>query len=196
MIYLTEYESKGLSRQEEYKLQKEVSKLCLYESLKRTLNREVSPEEIFKGAHGKPYLKNSEVFFNVTNCTGLVCCAVHSSEIGIDAESIINYSPELTKRVCTNNEAKTIDEAENKAEMFIRFWTLKESYVKYIGIGLGYGLENAEFSFCGEKPVCVSSPHMKIVQKDFLHLQSPAIMSVCTEDEFCSEICRLTIYPK
>mmetsp|Transcript_17794 Transcript_17794/g.28800 ORF Transcript_17794/g.28800 Transcript_17794/m.28800 type:complete len:114 (-) Transcript_17794:1101-1442(-) len=36
---------------------------------------------------------------------------------------------------------------QKNLEMFYRFWSLKESYIKTIGIGLGFELQRATFTF-------------------------------------------------
>ena len=40
---------------------------------------------------------------------------------------------------------------KNKDEMFTIFWTSKESYVKLLGIGIGYGLKNVDTTKLKEK---------------------------------------------
>ena len=36
---------------------------------------------------------------------------------------------------------------DKKSELFFRLWTLKEAYVKAIGVGISYPMNTVEFSF-------------------------------------------------
>lgn len=192
MIYALKYDLLGKSRQEDHKVQKILSKLCLRESLSRELGHAPDFDNMTFGAHGKPYLAGSGVFFNLTNCKGLICCAVHGTEVGIDAESIRVYKPRLAGRVCTPEELTAIESGPNRDESFIRYWTLKEGFLKYTGDGLGYGAKNVAFYYADGLPKCKTFPDVQIVQKCIYHNGETYIVSIFTKDTFHDEICYLT----
>ncbi len=102
--------------------------------------------ELSYNSYGKPYLRNhSDVHFNISHCHELAVCAIGNDELGIDAENIREYSPRVVKRVFSEREKKILENAENKEEMFFRIWTLKESFVKALGIGISYPMKSCEF---------------------------------------------------
>lgn len=105
--------------------------------------------ECFLGAHGKPYLRNHpDIYFNISHCKGLVVCAVGDCEVGIDAEPVRPYKEVLLQKVLSGDERIFMEAAEEamRPELFFRFWTLKESYVKAVGCGITVPL--SELSFC------------------------------------------------
>lgn len=103
---------------------------------------------IKKGIHGKPYLEgNADIKINLSHCNELAVCAVgKGTAIGIDCEALRTVRERVIKRVCTVQEQYEIEHAENADLAFTRFWTLKESFVKAIGIGVSYPMKNAAFS--------------------------------------------------
>ncbi len=103
-------------------------------------------EELRFNRYGKPYLKNYEnIFFNISHCKELAACIVADSEVGIDAENIRPYSLRVAKRVFSDREMELFNNSEKKDETFFRIWTLKESFVKAIGIGISYPMKTCEF---------------------------------------------------
>lgn len=103
-------------------------------------------EELRYNRYGKPYLKNYEnIFFNLSHCHELAVCAIESCEVGIDAENIRKWHPNVCKRVFSDRETELLMHSENKNEFFFRLWTLKESFVKAIGVGISYPMKKCEF---------------------------------------------------
>ena len=94
--------------------------------------------ELVEGAHGKPYLKEYPlIHFNISHCMGLAVLAIGDCTVGIDAECVRPYREPLLKRVLSDAELRQMKEAgeSEREELFFRFWTLKESYVKAVGCG-------------------------------------------------------------
>ena len=109
-------------------------------------NADYCEAELGYNSYGKPYLKNySDVYFNISHCCELAVCAVGKSEIGIDAENIREYRPNVVKRAFSEREQEILEKSEDKNRDFFRIWTLKESFVKAIGIGVSYPLKSCEF---------------------------------------------------
>lgn len=69
-------------------------------------------------------------------------CAVSDVPIGIDAERVRTFRPNVVKRCCSLQEQDYILEEE---ERFFQIWTLKESYIKMIGEGMHFPMKKAEF---------------------------------------------------
>lgn len=110
------------------------------------LNINYNKNELSYNSYGKPYLKSyPEVFFNISHCHELAVCAVGNHELGIDAENIRAYSPRVMKRTFSDREIEILEKCPKRDEAFFRIWTLKESFVKAIGIGISYPLKSCEF---------------------------------------------------
>lgn len=119
----------------------------------------VVPEQIqFQyGAQGKPYLQtsaniaNTAIQFNLAHSHNLILYAfAKGMNIGIDLEYIdptINLE-QLTRHFFSEKEIQILQALaqKQKREMFFKFWTQKEAYLKAIGQGLAYPLKALDVS--------------------------------------------------
>ncbi len=97
---------------------------------------------------GKPYLADyPDVHFNLSHSDGITACIVENQECGIDCEKVREYRPNVIKRAFSEKEQALIESApENERDMlFFTLWTLKEAYIKAIGKGLSFPMNEAEF---------------------------------------------------
>lgn len=93
-------------------------------------------------AKGKPFLTHyPQIYFNISHCKNGVICGVHTTEIGVDIETVEAYDVELAGHVCNDRELKLINKSDNKALAFTKIWTMKESLMKKTGIGLSDDLK-------------------------------------------------------
>ncbi len=114
---------------------------------------DITPQEIIfnYSEKGKPYIETSlnqnEIQFNLSHSENLVLYAItKQSQIGIDIEKIRDNCnvTSLAKRFFTPNEYQIIKELndQKKYQIFFQTWTLKEAYLKAIGLGLSGGLDS------------------------------------------------------
>lgn len=109
--------------------------------------------EFARAPHGKPFLAglNAELglFFNLSHTTGMVACAVtRMGEVGVDVETVRPRDHlNLARRYFAPLEVSQMESLspEDQQEVFFRFWTLKEAYIKAQGLGLAMDL--ASFGF-------------------------------------------------
>ncbi len=97
-----------------------------------------SADKVITGANGKPLCEG--IYFNVSHSGEYVLCAVSRAPVGCDIEKAENAPFEITDSVFLPSERKYIAEAQNSADKirrFFRLWTMKESYIKMTGEGLG-----------------------------------------------------------
>ena len=89
---------------------------------------------------GKPCLTHPEhVYFSLSHSGEYVLCAVSDREIGCDIQKITDVRLALAKRFFTDEEAAHIagqPSAAAQTDLFFRYWTLKESFIKARGWGL------------------------------------------------------------
>ena len=86
--------------------------------------------------HGKPYLKNKEIYFNLSHSLKLVVCAFSNKEIGIDIEYTRDFNNKIINKIYNEEEIKYVENNTNKDMLYTRLWTIKESFMKYIGTGI------------------------------------------------------------
>lgn len=116
------------------------SQKMLDEALK---DNNINKYELTYNKLGKPYLKDKNIFFNISNKDNITVCVISNKEIGIDIEKK-TYNFKVAKKVFNSRELTLLDQALDKEKEFSRIWTMKESYSKFLGIGLSYGLENID----------------------------------------------------
>lgn len=92
---------------------------------------------------GKPFIKSSEenkkedFYFNISHSKEYFVCAVSNDEIGCDIEKMRGKMPKIYTKIFHKDELYYIDGFKNhqKIEKFIHLWSMKESFVKCLGIG-------------------------------------------------------------
>lgn len=98
--------------------------------------------DIVAGEHGKPCLAGEPALaFNLSNTNGLAVLAVsrECTAVGVDAEM---YSVVLeagtAQLICSAAEATTLSmlQGTERQSLLLAYWTLKESFLKAIGLGL------------------------------------------------------------
>lgn len=104
------------------------------------------------GEHGKPYFPGiSDKFqFSLSHSGNMAMCAFSYSDdgkavpVGCDIELVRKTDIKIAKRFFAPEEYERIislsDENE-RADLFFRYWTLKESYIKLTGKGLSTPLD-------------------------------------------------------
>jgi 4'-phosphopantetheinyl transferase len=105
-----------------------------------------------EGPRGRPEIDRPAcaVSFNVAHSGGVVVCALaHEAEVGIDVEDRrrTRLDRELVARYCSSAEAADIARAgDDWQDRFLRYWTLKEAYLKARGLGIAVHLSDLSFT--------------------------------------------------
>lgn len=106
-----------------------------------------------KNEYGKPSLFGTEDFyFNVSHSGEWIVCAIDDKPVGIDIERIVQIDLNIAESFFSLDEQEFINQGCNideKRNRFYRVWTLKESYLKAIGVGLSINLNS--FSVANKK---------------------------------------------
>lgn len=90
------------------------------------------------GRKGKPYIIGYEdIFFNISHSGKYAICAFSDMELGADIEKIRDVKEGVIQTVATQNEKDRLSNmsVEEKKSEFFRMWTIKESYMKALGVG-------------------------------------------------------------
>lgn len=112
----------------------------LNQKLKELYNISIDKENIIYNEKGKPYLKNDNIYFNISHSKDLIAIIIDNKECGIDIE-YIDYERKIDKlipRVLSPIEQLKFNKAVDKYEYFYKIWTIKEAYLKYIGTGISF----------------------------------------------------------
>jgi 4'-phosphopantetheinyl transferase len=115
-----------------------------------------SPGQLSFGysAHGKPFLagEHSALRFNVSHSRDEMLLAIaHMREVGVDVEDARDIDlamDELGDTVLSEPETQALARfrGEDRRTAFLRFWTLKEAFIKADGRGVSLPLERIDVS--------------------------------------------------
>lgn len=140
-------------------------------ALKRGLLAQVvgcSPKELRFTAtdRGKPLISapssDAGWHFNLSHTHAMVAVAASPDPIGIDIESLTRRVPDMAiaKRYFSAHEYEHIAAStpNDQAQLFLRYWTLKEAFLKAEGWGLSQRLDAIAFSLDGDIRLTVLDP--------------------------------------
>ncbi len=96
--------------------------------------------------YGKAYISNFEdIHFNLSHSGRIVSCAISDREVGIDVEyNDPEIDLDIAKNYFYNSEYKSIMNSKTPSDEFFKYWVLKESYMKYTGLGFQLDLNSFE----------------------------------------------------
>jgi len=110
--------------------------------------------EFTRSLHGKPEILDSmndeNLRFNLTHSGDLVACVITKAALcGIDAEQHVlrNATPDVAKMMFSTREYQAMlgREDDQYIERFFTSWTLREAYVKAIGVGIDFPTRKLHF---------------------------------------------------
>lgn len=151
--------------------------------------------EIMYNEYGKPFLKNIDLYFSLSHSNKWVVCGWSNNEIGVDIEKIDKINLDIAKTSFCKSEYDYIKSGEEceQYKKFIQIWTLKESYIKYIGKGLTIPLN----SFCIKKNAdyfnIESDGNIENVFLKQLEFSNDYYLTECSRDESRMEVQEITI---
>lgn len=92
----------------------------------------ITSYKISESINGKPYIDNSNIFYNISHKNKMVGLIISDSEVGLDIEYV---DTENIKRKSTLKYFFTDKERESitNNEELLTLWTKKESYIKLNG---------------------------------------------------------------
>ena len=162
----------------------------VYLLLKKMLDEENINDPIIETEKdGKPYISNYEnIHFNMSHAGRMVACAISDEEIGIDIEKI---DPLIDMKIAQtffyNSEYDNIKKSDNRVDQFFKYWVLKESYMKYTGLGFLLDLDKFEIIIDdGQTKVKNQNPELKENEEDvkFSYFDlNQYKLAICSETE-------------
>jgi 4'-phosphopantetheinyl transferase len=107
-----------------------------------------------EGPRGRPEMANGTepaLSFNLAHSHGRVVCAIsRCGEVGVDIECRhrATLDRQLVRRFCAPTEAADVEAAGDEGwhDRFLRYWTLKEAYLKARGLGIAVHLADLCFT--------------------------------------------------
>lgn len=157
--------------------------LLLKYALESFYNMKYQEEIIFEDEYGKPTLKDYSIYFNISHSGNWAVFAGYISPVGIDIEKVETPPYEIMPKNFTVNEIEHIEKSlsDEKAEKFYTLWTLKESYIKMLGLGLSIPLDSFSINILNKDNIGILDKNRPTDRISFTlsKLDQHHIMAVC-----------------
>ena len=132
------------------------STLLIKKAIKDTLGLTENSFQIKRTKMNRPYIETNEkinIDFNISHSNEWVVCAIALiGKIGIDIEEIVPIDINIAKEFLSNEEWKYLSIYQGeKVKLFYKFWTLKESLLKAVGIGINDLIREINFGVLDDK---------------------------------------------
>lgn len=161
MIYCRYLSAGGSQSEQHTQAHKQCMGLLAY-GLQRERGIRLTEQTLIPTPCGKPALRDHpEIHFNLSHCDGMACCIIADRPVGIDVERVRPYNPHAARHACGDGELTAIEGARDPSRAFFCHWTLKESCLKAMGIGLAYPLKELAFRLDGKELYCPSKPEYR-----------------------------------
>ena len=98
--------------------------------------------ELKTGPYGKPYLPDSEYYFNISHSRGMACICIGKAENAVDCELIKPRKFDISSQICSEEEKGFLSSSADYERDFYTMWTYKECFAKLTGKGLSYPLKS------------------------------------------------------
>ena len=156
------------------------SEILLEYAISKSNEESLIEKGITYNKYGKPYI--GDFYFNISHSGKWVVVACSNEEIGIDIEKIQKQTG--VEMYFTEEERRYINEASDseKGEIFTKIWTLKESYLKYIGTGLFKKLDSFSILFNKGDILCHDIECENIELKSYL-FEKDYYCSICSKEK-------------
>lgn len=149
-VFLPFFDETSVSPAKRQKQQERIlARLLLNFGLKKEYGISLAQLAPYLDENGKLRSKNyPHIHFNISHCSAACACMLGEREVGIDIERPFEYREKLARRICSAEEWEILQSQETAERVRqLRFlWSLKESFVKWNGRGIAYGMERADFA--------------------------------------------------
>lgn len=142
-----------------------IGRVLLRSLLAQALARPPQTLNFVIGPNGKPSLPDAPLHFNLSHSAGVIACAIAAQPIGVDVETQRHSIDILSiaRQHFSNEEFAWLDQKQkHRCARFTALWSLKEAYLKGIGLGIATDLSSMQWQAQGPRNIAVSStltPH-------------------------------------
>lgn len=169
------------SLKNKHKLSHDLSYKLLAYALKNEYGIDISTLILLADKHGKPYFQGrDELQFNISHSGDIVLCAISDKVIGVDVEKIRSHPEKVVNRVFSERERLQLEASDDTNLFFFRIWTLKEAYVKTLGVGISYPMKTVSFELENLSEIKCSNSGYSFFQDI---IGEEYIVSICVESE-------------
>lgn len=136
------------------------------------------------GEHGKPFVESRlPVWYNLSHSGDYIVVAFSHLEVGIDIEQKKKARMEVARRFFHPAEIQCLQSlaGDEQDDLFFRYWSVKESFLKYTGSGLSSPLSGFEVRFDHPRPRIFLAENLQNLRISACPVDSAYKCFVCAE---------------
>lgn len=123
----------------------------------------VAGRRLLRNSFGRPSLPGPRPLqVSLAHCEGAVVAAACTGRIGVDVERCRPPDEFAGRRMLSPVELDRLATAADPDREFFRCWTLKESYVKALGVGLSYRVRRLVVSVAADGTASLNRPGARV----------------------------------
>ncbi len=142
--------------------------------------------------YGKPYLKGWQgLHFNLSHSGTWAVAAVDTRPVGVDVQRVETVDLDIAQHYFSDDEYRDLLTQPDKVSYFFDLWTLKESYMKIVGMGLSMPLDSFSIRPGEDNRFCVSTRDEVIEDIHFsqYHIDKDYKLALCaTHDQLPEQV--------
>lgn len=111
----------------------------------RDFGVEYTGQKVTAEDNSKPRFEDCNICFNLSHSGNKAMCIMSDYEVGCDIERKHKTNTDIADRYFSPDEKHLLSVCKSekeKEELFFRLWTLKESFIKCVGLGLSLPLNS------------------------------------------------------
>ena len=183
--FLNKIPSYRLKSKNKSDIQKSINSLKLLKIGLNEFGIDLLNEDLVYNEFGRPNLKREDIFFNISHSGKYVTCAISNKIVGIDIQKHIEKFEEIISffSISEKEYLASIPFQKLLIKEFFKIWTVKESYVKFLGRGLYKELDSFSL-FLDKKKIIDEGRIVKdILYKNFSISEEYTMSVVASSDD-------------
>jgi 4'-phosphopantetheinyl transferase len=152
--------------------------------------------KIIRNTYGKPFISGiGGIYFNVSHSGDWVVFVINTENVGIDVQEVTDIKVSIAEHFFSREENEFLAALgkEEKLSGFYNMWSLKEAYIKALGLGFTMPLNSFTVIRTSEGFEVKCTKERKFYLKQY-PIDNGYKLSVCSkENNFCHVIKNLTI---
>lgn len=184
-VFLNKIPSYRLKSKNKSDIQKSINSLKLLKIGLNEFGIDLFREDLVYNEFGKPSLKRKDIFYNISHSGKYVTCAISNKIVGIDIQKHIEKFEEIISffSISEKEYLASIPFQKLLIKEFFKIWTVKESYVKFLGRGLYKELDSFSL-FLDKKKIIDEGRIVKdILYKNFSISEEYTMSVVASSDD-------------
>lgn len=119
--------------------------------------------EFTTNPEGKPFLKNrDDIHFNISHSGGWVTAAIDDRPVGMDVEQLDPLADQIPEIFFSKREQQYVKYHPHPLTCIFTIWTLKESYIKYLGKGLFIPIQSVSVEFRPDRRITMKQEEQPV----------------------------------